>query len=470
MTVYEYDAHAWAERLADAIYKVASVQRLYRDELEQRRQHRAAGDRKMAEWSPWEHPTHELSSFYQYASSEGSYRPYQPLREALERAKRELETHPVLAGMVELSPSSRERWISITSGGGTFELSGIVAGLVARGGESGVGHRAAVGELQALLDADVDRPGTWPAEDLSVGYHVALFYGLRLTEEIAVDDDLWIVPFESVESYLAQGQLRGVALKGAPEINWPLVGAIVTPFRWKPEFRRSGDGYERDLDWGGSFFEDADDLMQLLAVFHASPVVCLLKVDYCIHQAGRRLLGLTHYHHGYTEGKSARGFDMRTGVRLVDREAVDRALVAFGRRRGQRYRDYAPAVSRLAEALARSGQFRLDDQILDVAIALERMYDLSQGEISFKLKTRAACFLAADTPGRRDVFDDVNNFYEARSSIVHKGRKQKSAQEMVEAFNAGFDVARRTIERLLRDGQPKDWNDVVIAGADTSPS
>ena len=50
-------------------------------------------------------------------------------------------------------------------------------------------------------------------------------------------------------------------------------------------------------------------------------------------------------------------------------------------------------IAWLAEALARTGRFQADDKILDVAIALERMYELDRSEISFKLKTRAACFL-----------------------------------------------------------------------------
>ena len=344
----------------------------------------------------------------------------------------------------------------------------MVAGLVARGGERGIGYRGAVGELQALFEADVDEAVTWPPGDLSVGCHVALMHGLRVSGQVPVDGGLTIVPFESVEPYLAKGQLRGEVLDGGPGSSWGSVSAIVTPFRWKPEFRRQGDIDEPDVDRGGSFFEAADDLIELLAVFHASPVVCLLTVPCCVHRAGRHLLGQPQVHGGYGWGRSGRGFDRRTQIRDVDEDAVSRALAAFSVRRSQRYRDCAPAVSRLAEALARNGRFRDDDQILDVAIALERMYDLDQGEISFKLKTRAACFLAADTPGRRQVFDDVNKLYVARSSIVHKGKRQKTAQEKVEAFNAGFDVARRTIVRLLRDGQPENWNDVVIAGVDPS--
>lgn len=56
-------------------------------------------------------------------------------------------------------------------------------------------------------------------------------------------------------------------------------------------------------------------------------------------------------------------------------------------------------VERLA--LARSDRFQTEDKILDVAIALERMYDLEEGEISFKLNTRTASFLETSMESRR---------------------------------------------------------------------
>ena len=103
-----------------------------------------------------------------------------------------------------------------------------------------------------------------------------------------------------------------------------------------------------------------------------------------------------------------------------------------------------------------------------MAIALEQMYELDQGEISFKLKTRAACFLESDTQERLRVFKNVEELYDARSGIVHK-RKRKRKKEVSpkakdEAFRKGFDVARESVVKLLREGTPEDWNAVVLAG------
>ena len=466
VTTGGFDAEGWVDGLTTAITELAEIQHGYWTELET---HRARSERDRAGWSPWKYPVHELSSFYRYASSKGAYfeRSYGPLCDTLEQAKRALAAHPALERAEKASTGNGEFTIGILSGGGSGHMSSIVAGLVARGSEPGVGYRTAAAELQALLDTDNDRPGAWPLEDLSVGCHLALFDGLRVTEEIPIDDEQQIVPFERVEAYVVKEQLRGEVLSSAAGSGWNWEGAVMKPFRWKP--RLCGPSDEPELDWGGSFFEDAEDLIQLLSVGHASPVVCL-TVPYCTHRAAIHLLGLPHYSSGYCWGRSARGFDRPTGGRNVDMDVVGRTLTAFGQRRSQRYLDCAPAVSRLAEALARSGQFHLDDQILDVAIALERMYDLDQGEISFKLKTRAAFFLAADSRGRRTVFKDVNKFYDARSSIVHKGKQEMSRQAKAEAFAKGFDVARMTIDKFLREGRPKDWNDVVLGGVDGAGS
>ena len=103
-----------------------------------------------------------------------------------------------------------------------------------------------------------------------------------------------------------------------------------------------------------------------------------------------------------------------------------------------------------------------------MAIALERMYELDQGEISFKLKTRAACFLGTGRTERLRVFRDVEQLYKMRSAIVHKGKKQPSTKERVEAFTKGFDIARRSVVKLLHHGPPRNWNEMVLGGPDQS--
>ena len=473
MTTGEFTAKDWIERLAQALAELAKTQEHYRDELYWRRQQRVRSESERLQWSPFDHPSHALQSFYWHASTEGrTYEDcYGPLRAALAEVQSVLAGHPAWAGLVDLADGNDELQIRIVNRSGLGTLLGMIGGLMARGLEMPEdGFRVAAAELHGLLDPGGDReriPG--PGDlSLSVGYHVVLFYGLRVSEEVWLADDMALLPFEQLAAFVDENVLQEVAPAVIRYNGQKSVGALVKPFRWKPEFRERGDDYS--LDWGGSFFEDAEAFVELLAMFHTAPVICLAMIEYCIHRTASSLLGRPHGSGGYRWGRSARSFDGFTRSTDLSSDALDEARKAFRERKSAKYRDCAPVIARLAEALARSGRFRTEDKILDVAIALERMYELEGGEISFKLKTMAACFLEASTEGRLRVFQDVEKLYSVRSGIVHKRKPQKqpSAEGKNEAFSKGFEVARRSVIKLLRDGPPPNWNEMVIAGTEPS--
>ena len=76
------------------------------------------------------------------------------------------------------------------------------------------------------------------------------------------------------------------------------------------------------------------------------------------------------------------------------------AVLFFGltvkKRTDKRYSEMAMVVGRLSEALTRDSRFSGADRILDVAIALERMYMLDHRKISRKLQDRAAWYLTTN--------------------------------------------------------------------------
>ena len=309
------------------------------------------------------------------------------------------------------------------------------------------------------------------SNDLTVAHHVLLFYGLQLTDQLEIADDMTAVPLDSTEAFLNRQELEAVAPHVVRGHGWRSVGAILRPVQWAPSFVRPGDESEPELDWGGSFFADARSFVELLSLSHAVPVVALMDISYCIHRNAALLLGLPHYHSGPSYKTWALSFGALTDSNDVDVPAFDRARQLFLDSEDRSFGHRAPLVSRLAEALARTGQYAADDKILDVAIVLEQMYELDQPEISYKLKTRAACFLESDAEDRLRVFKDVEALYEARSSIVHqrkskrnKTRKRTSEQAKPEAFEKGFRVARDSVFKLLREGAPPDWNTLVLGG------
>ncbi len=390
------------------------------------------------------------------------------LRSALMNALDILAEHPALAPVADSSCSARKFVVVIADKAEETDLLHILVGLTTRARELPEdGFRVACHELRELLGPN----GAHDTVDLSTGIHVVLFHGLRFKEEIAIAEDMRIVPFEKVREYVDETLLRPFAPNLTAPQPWEPVGAIVKPFEWKPAFRPSDDEICLDLDWGGSFREDGERLVELLAITHAAHVVCLVTMHYCVDRVACRLLGQPRHHACYTFGRSAQSFDRSSVSRQPCATALDEARILFRQRNGARFRRYEPIVARLAEAAARSGRFAVEDRILDVAMALERMYELDQGEIVFKLKTRAACFLESDTAGRTQVFRDVGRFYEARSAIVHNARKKRWSEKKREAaFGRGFDIARRSLGKLLREGAPADWNEMVIAAAGADPS
>ena len=118
-------------------------------------------------------------------------------------------------------------------------------------------------------------------------------------------------------------------------------------------------------------------------------------------------------------------------------EALAEAKEAFENRASERYRRMAPVVGRLAEALARNGPFAVADRVLDVGIALERMYMLDEGKIARRLRNRASGFLGADAESWERIRESVREFYDARSDIVHNRLHKVSPAGVQAAFGKG---------------------------------
>ena len=193
------------------------------------------------------------------------------------------------------------------------------------------------------------------------------------------------------------------------------------------------------------FFLEAQAFLELLGVAHATPVLCLAALASCIKRSAGRLLGGLGYRGAVYRAGAAQGFDGFDACPKLALERFAEAKEAFDDRTSDRYAEMAPIISRLAEALARDGRFAVEDRILDVAIALERMYELDGSEISHKLRTRVAWFLGTDGESRVREMQAVKAFYDMRSAIVHSRKKKPTAEKQRAAFDKGFDVARRSL-------------------------
>ena len=189
--------------------------------------------------------------------------------------------------------------------------------------------------------------------DLSVGYHIALFHGLRVHEEVQLTDNITLRPLKQLAAFVDEDTLEDIAPEVMRYNRQQSLGALVQPFRWKPEFRS-------DLiplvDRGRAFFNDAEDFVELLALFHAAPVICLAMIPDCIHPTASYLLGDSPYNKSWR--LAARPFDMFDGSIDLRVDALDEARKTFRERQSDHYQYCAPIIARLAEALARSGRFQ----------------------------------------------------------------------------------------------------------------
>ena len=450
----EFDRTGWTGRLAAALKQLGEAQRPYRTQIDQQRKFLDFTARDVTTWRQSENLSTVLRSFH---SQDG----IPALRIPLRQVRQILTAHPSLTGVVDPLSVQDELWIQDVNLGGTEYLRGIVSGLMARAEEhSSDGHVAAAHELSMLLEAAA---GQFVAgyRDPSLGYHVVLFRGLRLDRAIPVGDEVRIVPLDELEDFVnlqSLGQMMPLALSG----NSQDFAAVTKPFRWTPQLVRSRAEATPKLPDAHAFLEDAEDLVELLAVLHESPVVCLAKM-LCKNRIASLLLGRFHSVGGFTYGRSGQGFRWRGASPNVNHEVIERACKAFRSRAAKQYKDCAPIIGRLSEALSRGGRFGVNDRIFDVAIALERMYQMDGSEIRYKLGTRAAFFLGRSPHERRQIFDDLRKFYSKRSTMIHGRGNDSDAQSN---FGRGFHIARRTLEMLLESGLPSDWDQVVIDGDD----
>lgn len=466
-TLKEFSAGDWIDGLTDALPRLEEVQQSFLKEYWQRNLHvhHVAGglDSKLVEF-----PLDDLRDLYAMAgrshnSGEQSY--FAPLRAVLEPVRQLLMSHPTLAGGTGPFIGPDNFYIHIFRSGELTSATNLVAGLIARTAELSGDCFQAASEMNAFLtpsSGEADSKGA--AHDLDTGCHAVLFYGLTLTDRVDVTDTITLLPFGQFRPFVDNRLIQELAPPGGGFYDWRSIGAAVRTFRWRPTFYRRGCERDSELRGRRSFFLEAQAFLELLGVAHATPVHGLAAMASWIKRSAGRLLGGVDYRGTVHRAPAVQGFDSFNECPELVPERFTEAKEAFNDRSSDRYAEMAPIVSRLAEALTRDGRFAIEDRILDVAIALERMYELARGEISYTLRNRAAWFLGADAESRVHEVQAIKTFYDMRSAIVHSRKKKPAAEKQLAAFDKGFDVARRSLFRLLRDGPPDDWERLVIGG------
>ena len=468
MTAEEFAAEDWIDRLARALQELAEAQKAY---LQEHWEYRPRVEGAVDEWEGYVRPftLGELRILYAMARhniGEGENERYAPLRAVLDQARCILISHPTLARVIGPTIGRDDFWVQILNAGSSTSPTDSIAGLMVRAAELPVGgYRAAAAELRGFLTPAGEQGSISVPGELDIGYDTVLFYGLTLTERVDVGDGMTLLPFEEMRAFVDESLMAQLAPGGVGIPDWRSVGAAVRPFRWKPVLQRTGREGGPVVESPEPFFLQARTFLELLAVAHGAAVLPVAMLSHCIVRSAAQLLGQETNLGSFYRGRPAHGFDGLEQCPELSREALAEAIDAFEIRTGERYSRMAPIVGRLAEALARDGRFAMDDRILDVAIALERMYVLDEGNISRKLRNRAARYLGTDAASHDGIKESVTELYDVRSDIVHNRLGKGTSLKKDKAFGKGFDIARRSVFKMLCEGPPKEWNETLIAGA-----
>ena len=111
------------------------------------------------------------------------------------------------------------------------------------------------------------------------------------------------------------------------------------------------------------------------------------------------------------------------------------------------------------------GRFRYEDRLLDIAVAMEVLFSLQGGELTYKLSVRAAHLLGDSGEERLSVYESVQRLYRERSRIVHGDRSPHDGRRTdAEATAAdAYQVGRAALFKILARGSFPDWKRLTLA-------
>jgi hypothetical protein len=91
-----------------------------------------------------------------------------------------------------------------------------------------------------------------------------------------------------------------------------------------------------------------------------------------------------------------------------------------------------------------------DIEIVNALTALEALLlNDSKTELTYRLSMRVAHLLGADAPSRRQLFEDMKDFYDVRSAVVHGSQIKPKHQTRMEQSDILREIVRKTLLTVL---------------------
>ena len=232
------------------------------------------------------------------------------------------------------------------------------------------------------------------AHDLT-SYSMMLFRGLHVEGTHDVAPSLSVISWQEARQHMPDTIVHSL-LVGSNSTGGEPIGAVVSPTKWGPVIVPAD--YDLEGNWPArsqSFRGDALLLIDLMAVTHMSAARSTGRTFKGVEQEVARLVGMSPFF------RVSRG-DVRDDLSNVvvpvtpemSSEKFSEAERLFTKMRSDQGR-LRLALSRLASSLSRSGPHAALDSIIDVAIALEAMYQVGP-ELTYRLATRSSYFLGEE--------------------------------------------------------------------------
>jgi hypothetical protein len=300
-----------------------------------------------------------------------------------------------------------------------------------------------VGSQQAL--ADVVR---YLESESLPGVKVVCLSGLKLLERGELAPGIEVVPWEQLDD---QYKHRGVEQMLWGPFRFPtsaLLKAVVFP-------KRHLRNEETPL-WSQPDETDLDDLILCMGII--GPTGPTVVGTWMTPQDWMPVTDST-YSMPWQEGMSR--------IRDWPQDGLARVRALFKARQALpevRKVELRIPARRLISAIRRVSP---EDSAIDLGIALEALFlgelEDDRGELSFRLKVRAARLLRKNSEERLSMSRDLTDLYTLRSRAVHSGKLPNvlRKQDVQEIFARGFRIVSDALELAISSGLP-DWDQVVF--------
>ena len=323
------------------------------------------------------------------------------------------------------------------------------------------GEKSAVEEVDQFL--------TLASRGQLPGFEVSVIRGIEADEAVRLVSGAFVTTYsDAVERGLARSKKWRELGDFAPDYEADRASVVVREMTWSPTLANPrGSGHGRSRMARPKFVGNPDASLWIVLDFLALVTEQRVEVAELLCCAPQFTDIDPNFAPGSSTGWASK--DQWPVKELTDVQVskTEDLLQAWRRFSGSERWRLELGLARLVSSVRRGRErFWLEDRILDVAVALEVLYELDRSELTYKLSTRAAYLLGDGRPNRRvDIFKAVKDLYGIRSGIVH-GRKpmdRAKRQEAIDMAQRGFEIGRETLVEVLTRGKMPDWNKVALA-------